>query len=235
MVAAPVWARQRTECNNNNYMQVNIHNEYQQRKRQLILPLAPLTATFTNSSMVDVPSTSSFFFIASGKAWKRNKQDSFLRKSHNEMFKVDDSLCSSSYFISAKCRAKALVPRDNTSHKLKKPQWWHWQGKGLRKKGGMGSELGKRSLHTTRKNPLTKLTFPPFSTITGASRLPSSTVMADTAATTAPLTWQAMPNNETQNYDCLFLRELFNGWMTILHDRNDYDEFLTDNVSLGWT
>ena len=33
-----------------------------------------------------------------------------------------------------------------------------------------------------------KQTFPPFSTITGASLLPSSSVMADTAATTAPLT-----------------------------------------------
>jgi len=56
------------------------HNEYQQDKRHLILPLAPLTATFTNSSTVDEPSTSSFFFKESGKAWKGNKQDRILKK-----------------------------------------------------------------------------------------------------------------------------------------------------------
>ena len=205
MVAAPVWARKRTECNNN-CKQVNIHNEYQQDKRQLILPLAPLTATFTSSSMVDVPSTSSFFFIESGKAWKRNKRQVSKERATIRCLKSMTRLLPASTSFSQKYSSRGIYP----SHKLKKPQWCHWQGKGLRKKGGDGSKLGKRTLHTTRKNPLTKLTFPPFSTITGASRLPSSTVMAETAATTAPLTWQAMPNNKTQNYVCLLLQEKLN-------------------------
>ena len=45
----------------------------------LLVPLAPLTATLTISSIVDEPSTSSFFFIDSGKALKKNRsQQNFL-------------------------------------------------------------------------------------------------------------------------------------------------------------
>jgi len=59
----------------------SIHNEYRQDEKPLVyLPLAPLTATFTTSSMVDEPSTSSFFFKESGKAWKGDKQDRVLKK-----------------------------------------------------------------------------------------------------------------------------------------------------------
>ena len=48
-----------------------------------------------------------------------------------------------------------------------------------------------------KKHDVTQ-TFPPFSTITGASLFPNSIVIAETAETTAPLTWQAIPTEETK-------------------------------------